>query len=53
MNTDSINHDHISWLHFVGLIMGIAMFHGHYIDGSFTVPFYKVTRHYIMLQIIQ
>ena len=22
--------------------MGIALFHGHYIDGGFTMPFYKV-----------
>ena len=22
--------------------LGIAMFHGHYIDGGFTMPFYKM-----------
>jgi len=43
INTDSsINPDHLSYFHFVGRIMGIAMFHGHYIDGGFTMPFYKM-----------
>ena len=28
-------------VHFVGRIMGLAVFHGHYINGGFTVPFYK------------
>jgi E3 ubiquitin ligase SMURF1/2 len=26
----------------VGRIIGIAVFHGHYIDGGFTTPFYKM-----------
>ena len=53
INTDSsINPDHLSYFHFVGRIMGIAMFHGHYIDGGFTMPFYKVTRHLVMSEII-
>ena len=44
INADSgINPDHLSYFHFVGRIMGIALFHGHYIDGGFTMPFYKVT----------
>ena len=53
INTDSaINPDHLSYFHFVGRIMGIAMFHGHYIDGGFTMPFYKVTRRFVMSDII-
>ena len=45
INADSgINPDHLSYFHFVGRIMGIALFHGHYIDGGFTMPFYKVRR---------
>lgn len=31
----------MSYFHFVGRIMGMAVFHGHYIDGGFTLPFYK------------
>jgi len=43
INADSsINPDHLSYFHFVGRIIGIAMFHGHYIDGGFTMPFYKM-----------
>merc|ERR1719427_930812 len=43
INSDSsINPDHLSYFHFVGRIMGIALFHGHYIDGGFTMPFYKM-----------
>lgn len=43
INSDSaINPDHLSYFHFVGRIIGIAMFHGHYIDGGFTMPFYKM-----------
>ncbi|XP_065214724.1 E3 ubiquitin-protein ligase SMURF2 [Planococcus citri] len=38
----SINPDHLSYFHFVGRILGIAVFHGHYIDGGFTTPFYKM-----------
>jgi len=43
INADSgINPDHLSYFHFVGRIIGIALFHGHYIDGGFTMPFYKM-----------
>ena len=43
INPDSaINPDHLSYFHFVGRIIGIAIFHGHYIDGGFTLPFYKM-----------
>ncbi|KAH0511847.1 E3 ubiquitin-protein ligase SMURF1 [Microtus ochrogaster] len=42
INPDSsVNPDHLSYFHFVGRIMGLAVFHGHYINGGFTVPFYK------------
>ena len=33
--------DHLSYFHFVGRVMGLAVFHGHYINGGFTLPFYK------------
>lgn len=43
INPDSsINPEHLSYFHFVGRIIGIAIFHGHYIDGGFTTPFYKM-----------
>lgn len=43
INPDSaINPDHLSYFHFVGRVIGIAVFHGHYIDGGFTLPFYKM-----------
>ncbi|KAL1131164.1 hypothetical protein AAG570_012401, partial [Ranatra chinensis] len=43
INTDSgVNPEHLSYFHFVGRIIGIAVFHGHYIDGGFTTPFYKM-----------
>lgn len=43
INTDSsINPDHLSYFHFVGRIIGMAVFHGHHIDGGFTMPFYKM-----------
>ncbi|XP_056441272.1 E3 ubiquitin-protein ligase SMURF2-like [Gadus chalcogrammus] len=42
INPDSaVNLAHLSYFHFVGRIMGMAVFHGHYIDGGFTLPFYK------------
>ena len=31
-----------SYFHFVGRIIGTAVFHGHHIDGGFTTPFYKM-----------
>ncbi|XP_050422047.1 E3 ubiquitin-protein ligase SMURF2 isoform X2 [Adelges cooleyi] len=43
INPDSsINPEHLSYFHFVGRIIGVAIFHGHYIDGGFTTPFYKM-----------
>ena len=42
INPDSsINPEHLSYFHFVGRIIGLAVFHGHYLDGGFTMPFYK------------
>ncbi|KAG1714616.1 E3 ubiquitin-protein ligase SMURF2 [Nymphon striatum] len=38
----SINPEHLSYFHFVGRVIGLAFFHGHYIDGGFTMPFYKM-----------
>lgn len=34
--------DHLSYFQFVGRVLGLAVFHGHHIDGSFTLPFYKM-----------
>lgn len=43
INPDSsINPEHLSYFHFVGRVIGLAVFHGHYIDGGFTLPFYKM-----------
>ncbi|XP_029348265.1 LOW QUALITY PROTEIN: E3 ubiquitin-protein ligase Smurf1-like [Acyrthosiphon pisum] len=36
------NLEHLSYFHFVGRIIGTAIFHGHFIDGGFTTPFYKM-----------
>ena len=36
-----INPEHLSYFTFIGKIIGIAIFHGHYLDGGFTLPFYK------------
>ena len=33
--------DHLSYFQFIGRIIGLAVFHGYYIDGGFTLPFYK------------
>ena len=33
--------EHLSYFHFVGRILGVAIFHGHYLDGGFTMPLYK------------
>ena len=39
----------MSYFHFVGRIIGIAVFHGHYIDAGFTLPFYKVRASFFVL----
>ncbi|XP_025829571.1 E3 ubiquitin-protein ligase SMURF2 [Agrilus planipennis] len=42
INPDSsINPEHLSYFHFVGRILGIAVFHNHQLEGGFTLPFYK------------
>ncbi|XP_013415244.1 E3 ubiquitin-protein ligase SMURF2-like isoform X1 [Lingula anatina] len=42
INADSgVNPEHLSYFHFVGRIIGMAIYHGHYLDGGFTLPFYK------------
>lgn len=35
--------EHLSYFYFVGRVIGMAVFHGLYIDGGFTLPFYKVS----------
>ncbi|XP_055338983.1 E3 ubiquitin-protein ligase SMURF2-like [Paramacrobiotus metropolitanus] len=43
INPDSaVNPDHLSYFHFAGRLIGLAVFHGHYIDAGFTLPFYKM-----------
>ncbi|KAK7079920.1 E3 ubiquitin-protein ligase smurf2, partial [Halocaridina rubra] len=43
INPDSsVNPEHLSYFHFVGRVIGMAVFHGHYIDGGFSMPFYKM-----------
>eukprot|EP00126_Sphaerothecum_destruens_P007621 Sdes_comp19919_c0_seq1m12344 len=37
----SINPNHLSYFAFVGRLMGMAIFHGHHMDGGFILPFYK------------
>lgn len=52
INPDSaVNPDHLSYFHFVGRIIGMSIFHGHYIDGGFTMPFYKVCTFCLFLQL--
>ncbi len=33
--------EHLSYFYFVGRVIGMAVFHGLYLDGGFTLPFYK------------
>ncbi|KAL0279040.1 UNVERIFIED_CONTAM: hypothetical protein PYX00_000684 [Menopon gallinae] len=43
INPDSgVNPEHLSYFHFAGRVLGMAMFHGHHIDAGFTTPFYKM-----------
>ncbi|XP_054282243.1 E3 ubiquitin-protein ligase SMURF2-like [Macrosteles quadrilineatus] len=43
INPDSsVNPEHLSYFHFAGRVIGVAVFHGHYVDGGFTTPFYKM-----------
>lgn len=32
----------MSYFHFVGRILGLAVYHGHYLDAGFSMPFYKM-----------
>ncbi|CAH1154742.1 unnamed protein product [Phaedon cochleariae] len=42
INPDSsINPEHLSYFHFVGRVLGVAVFHNHQLEGGFTLPFYK------------
>nr|XP_023019400.1 E3 ubiquitin-protein ligase SMURF2 isoform X1 [Leptinotarsa decemlineata]XP_023019401.1 E3 ubiquitin-protein ligase SMURF2 isoform X2 [Leptinotarsa decemlineata] len=42
INPDSsVNPEHLSYFHFVGRILGVAVFHNHQLEGGFTLPFYK------------
>ena len=36
-----INPAHLSYFTFIGKVIGIAIYHGHYLDGGFTLAFYK------------
>ncbi|XP_047739146.1 E3 ubiquitin-protein ligase SMURF2 isoform X2 [Hyalella azteca] len=43
INPDSnVNPEHLAYFYFVGRVIGLAVFHGHYIDGGFAMPFYKM-----------
>eukprot|EP00051_Salpingoeca_urceolata_P014735 m.187982 g.187982 ORF g.187982 m.187982 type:complete len:1178 (+) comp18172_c1_seq1:291-3824(+) len=43
INPDSgINPDHLSYFQFIGRVLGLAILHGHYIEGAFVMPFYKL-----------
>ncbi|XP_041362701.1 E3 ubiquitin-protein ligase SMURF2-like [Gigantopelta aegis] len=42
INPDSsVNPEHLSYFHFIGRVISMAIFHGHYLDGGFTMAFYK------------
>lgn len=44
INPDSgiVYREHLSYLNFCGRVIGMAVFHGHFIEGHFTLPFYKM-----------
>lgn len=44
INPDSgiVYKEHLSYLNFCGRVIGMAVFHGHFIEGHFTLPFYKM-----------
>lgn len=44
INPDSgiVYREHLSYLNFCGRVIGMAVFHGHFIEGHFTIPFYKM-----------
>ena len=38
----SINPDHLSYFQFIGRVLGLAVCHGHYVDGAFVMSLYKL-----------
>ena len=44
INPDSgiVYREHLSYFNFCGRVIGMAVFHGHFIEGHFTLPFYKM-----------
>uniref|UniRef100_A0A6G1SIY8 HECT-type E3 ubiquitin transferase n=1 Tax=Aceria tosichella TaxID=561515 RepID=A0A6G1SIY8_9ACAR len=38
----SVYREHLAYMNFCGRIIGMAVFHGHFIEGRFTLPFYKM-----------
>eukprot|EP00127_Corallochytrium_limacisporum_P007105 Clim_evm24s242 gene=Clim_evmTU24s242 len=36
-----INPDHLSYFQFIGRVIGMAIYHGHYVDAGFIQPIYK------------
>ena len=38
----NINPQHLSYFHFVGRVLGLAVKHAHYIEGAFVMPVYKM-----------
>lgn len=38
----SINPDHISYFRFIGRVLGLALAHGHYVDGCFVPSLFKL-----------
>lgn len=44
INPDSsiVYREHLQYFRFCGRILGMAAFHGHFIEGHFTKPFYKM-----------
>lgn len=43
INPDSyVNPGHLDYFHFIGRLIGMAIYHGHYIDGGFAAPMYKL-----------
>lgn len=44
INPDSgvVYREHLNYLYMAGRFVGMAVFHGHFIEGHFTLPFYKM-----------
>ncbi|OAF69975.1 hypothetical protein A3Q56_02278 [Intoshia linei] len=40
-NSAIVENNHLSYFHFVGRLLGLALFNGYYIEGGFSMPFYK------------